>query len=487
MAKIKEVLKGIKCRSVSSCFDMYVRGISDDSRKIRDGDLFVAARGLSTDGYNFIGSAVQKGARVIVSDRDFKAPSYIKKIIVKDARSAISVMADNFYGHPSKNLKMIGVTGTNGKTTVVYLIENILNGTKKKTGVIGTINYRVGGRHIPAKNTTPGCLELQSLLSEMLEKKAGYVVMEVSSHSLDQDRVACLSYDVGIFTNIAKDHLDYHKTKANYFKAKAKLFKKLKKNGVAVINNDDKMAVLLKRRINKRILTYGIRKRSDVMAKDVRLSMGSSSFLVNTPSGSFSVVTRLIGMHNISNILASIAAALALGIRLDVIKKGIESFRSVPGRLEPVDHGQPFKVFVDFAHTEDALYNVLSLLRDVTQEGRIITIFGCGGNRDRSKRPLMGKVACKLSDKVVITSDNPRSEDPGLIISEIEKGIKGRFTNYEITPDRKKAIGKVLRSAGSGDIVLIAGKGHEKYQVVNDKTIPFDDCEVASSILRGMS
>jgi UDP-N-acetylmuramoyl-L-alanyl-D-glutamate--2,6-diaminopimelate ligase len=189
-------------------------------------------------------------------------------------------------------------------------------------------------------------------------------------------------------------------------------------------------------------------------------------------------------MHNISNILASIAAALALGIRPDVIKKGIESFRSVPGRLEPVDHGQPFKVFVDFAHTEDALYNVLSLLRDVTQEGRIITLFGCGGNRDRSKRPLMGKVACRLSDKVVITSDNPRFEDPDLIISEIEKGIKGRFTNYEISPDRKKAIDKALRSARSGDIVLIAGKGHEKYQIVNDKIVPFDDCEVASSILR---
>lgn len=487
MAKIKEILKGVECRSGVSCFNMDVKRINDDSRKIRHGDLFIAARGHTTDGHDFIGNAVQKGACVIISDRNFKAPGYIKKIIVKDARSAIPVMADNFYGHPSKYLQMIGVTGTNGKTTVTYLIENILNAAKKKAGIIGTINHRIAGRRIPAKNTTPGCLELQSLLFEMLNRKAGYAVMEVSSHSLDQDRVACLSYDVAIFTNITKDHLDYHKTAANYFKAKTKLFKKLKKNGIAVINNDDKMAASLKRRINKRILTYGIRKRSDVMAKDIRLSMGSSSFLVKTPSGSFSVVTRLIGMHNISNILASIAAALALGIGLDVIKKGIESFRSVPGRLEPVDRGQPFKVFVDFAHTEDALYNVLSLLRDVAQEGRIITLFGCGGNRDRSKRPLMGKVACRLSDKVVITSDNPRLEDPDLIISEIEKGIKGRFTNYEISPDRKKAIDKALRSACSGDIVLIAGKGHEKYQIVNDKIIPFDDCEVASSILREIS
>lgn len=483
MTKIKDILKGVEHRSGSSFLDAKVKGIADDSRKVRRGDLFIAAHGHATDGYKFIGNAVQKGARIIISDRDFNAPAYVKKIIVKDTLSAIPIIADNFYGHPSKHLKLVGVTGTNGKTTVTYLIESILNGAGKKAGVIGTINYRIGGRTVPAKNTTPGPLELQSLLSEMLGKKAGYVVMEVSSHSLDQDRIARLSYDVAIFTNITKDHLDYHKTAANYFKAKAKLFKKLKKNGVAVINNDDKKAALLKRGIDNRILTYGISKRSDVMAKDIKLSMGSSSFTVKTPSGSFDVVTRLIGMHNVSNILASIAAALALGIRPDAIKKGIGSFQSVPGRLEPVDNGQPFKVFVDFAHTEDALYNVLSLLREVAQDGRIITIFGCGGNRDRTKRPLMGRVACRLSDKVVITSDNPRFEDPGFIISEIEKGIKGMFTNYEITPDRREAIGKALRSAGSGDIVLIAGKGHEKYQLVKDRVIPFDDCKVAYSVL----
>ena len=269
----------------------------------------------------------------------------------------------------------------------------------------------------------------------------------------------------------------------NYFLAKAKLFKKLKYRGVAVLNNDDKMSAPLRRLIRNKVLTYGIVKRSDILAKDIKLSIDSSEFTVSTPKGSFRIKTDLIGRHNISNILASVAAAAALGIRPDVIKKGIESFRSVPGRLESIDPSNPFRIFVDYAHTEDALYNVLSLLKDVVRNGRIITVFGCGGDRDRTKRPLMGRVACKFSDHVVVTSDNPRLEDPLSIISEIEKGVKGTFTNYDIVPDRRSAIKKALALAGKGDVVVIAGKGHEKYQIIKDKKMPFDDCKVARELL----
>jgi len=484
MPRIKDIFKGVKYRSCANCAAVIVKKITVDSRKVKKGDLFIAARGHNTDGYKFIDKAIKNGARIVVSDRDFIAPESVKKIIVKDARKATPAIAGNFYNHPSKRLKIIGVTGTNGKTTITYLIESILNATKKKSGIIGTINYRITGKQIPAVNTTPGPLELQSLLYETLKKDAAYLVMEVSSHSLDQNRVDCVYFDVGVFTNITKEHLDYHRTVKNYFRAKTKLFTKLKKNGAAILNNDDRMVASLKGRINKKVITYGIKKSSDVMAKDIELSVGFSNFTVKTPNGTISIRTKLLGRHNISNILASIAASIALGIDLKEIKKGIEHFKIVPGRLEPVDLGQRFKVFVDYAHTEDALYNILSLLKDVTKSGKIITVFGCGGNRDRAKRPLMGDVACRFSDKVVITSDNPRFEDPMFIISEIEKGVKDEFTNYDIVPDRKEAIGKALRLAQEGDVVLIAGKGHEKYQIIKDKTLPFDDCEVAGCILK---
>jgi len=484
MPRIKDIFHGIRYRSPADYSGINVKRITDDSRKVKDGDLFIAVRGYNTDGYKFIASAVKRGAGIIVADKAFNAPENIKKIIVKDARSCLPVMADNFYGHPSEKLKVIGVTGTNGKTTITYLMENILNTAKKKNGVIGTINYRVAGKEVPSTNTTPGVLEIESLLSEMLKKNAEYVVMEVSSHSLDQDRVGCVSFDAGIFTNITKEHLDYHKTMKNYFGAKARLFEKLKDKGVAVLNNDDAMAASLKRRIRKKVLTYGIEKDADIKALDIRLSMDASEFVIKTLEGSFNARTNLIGRHNISNILASTTASIALGIGLDVIRKGIGSFKTVPGRLESVDMGQPFKIFVDYAHTEDALYNVLSLLRDVVaRKSRIITVFGCGGNRDRTKRPLMGSIACRFSDRVVVTSDNPRFEDPMFIISEIEKGVKNKFTNYDIMPDRRDAIDKALRLAGEGDVVVLAGKGHEKCQIIGDEAIPFDDREIVKELL----
>lgn len=481
--KLKDVLKGVAYKADRKCGDINIRNVADDSRKVSRCGLFVAVQGYSQDGSKFINDAIAAGARVIVTEKDFDAPKTVAKIIVADTRSAMSAIADNYYGHPSRKLKTVGITGTNGKTTITYIIEGIIKAHRRQAGVIGTINYRLRGRVIPAKNTTPGSLELQGMLNEMVRSKVDYAVMEVSSHSLDQGRVDRLLFDVGIFTNITSDHLDYHKTTANYFKAKAKLFDKLKKGGTAVLNKDDKKIASLAGSMKSKIVTYSVKGKADIAARDIELSMDGTRFTVKTPKGSFAIQTKLIGMHNVSNILAAVAAAYALKIPTAAIIKGVESVVSVPGRLEAVEAGQPFKVFVDFAHTEDALFNVLSLLRGVARK-RIVTVFGCGGNRDKTKRPLMGRVACEYSDHVIITSDNPRFEEPGDIIGEIVDGVKDKFSNYDVVVARHEAIGKAFEHASDGDIVVIAGKGHENYQIVKDSVMPFDDRKVALELLK---
>lgn len=484
MIELKRVLTGLSYRADRNISGVKVSGIANDSRKVFSGCLFVALPGHKVDGHKFIVAAIKGGAKIVAAERNFKAPGDVVKIIVKDARSAASLMAANFYKNPSKKFKMVGVTGTNGKTTITYILENIFRRAAISSGVIGTINYRIGNKQLPAANTTPGPIELQSLFDNMLKCGVGAVAMEVSSHSLEQGRVDHILFDVGIFTNITREHLDYHRTMKRYFDTKTKLFGKLKRGGTAVLNNDDEMVSGLARSIKHKVLTYGLTNKSDIMASGIKLSADNTTFAVDTPRGGFNVSTRLIGRHNISNILASVAAAMALNIPLDIIKYGIESFKAVPGRLEVVDEGQAFKVLVDYAHTEDALRNVLGLLREVVPDRSIITVFGCGGNRDRSKRPLMGRTACRLSDRVVVTSDNPRFEDPSEIISEIESGICGKFSNYDVVEDRRKAINRALKIAREGDVVMIAGKGHEKYQIVKDRVVSFDDCAVARSILR---
>lgn len=460
--------------------------ITDDSRLVTKGGTFIAVRGYKADGHRFIDDAIARGARVIVTQKDFAAPKGVSKILVADTRLAMPVLASDYYGHPSRKLKVVGVTGTNGKTTITYLIENILKAARKSCGVIGTINYRIKGKEVPAPNTTPGSIELQSILSRIYKSGARYAIMEVSSHSLDQHRVDCVLFDVAIFTNITREHLDYHKTLKRYFEAKIKLFGKLKKGGIAVLNNDDKKVASLKSKIRNKVITYALENNADVTVRNISLSLKGSFFTVDTPKGSVDIRTKLIGKHNVSNILASVAGSIALGIPLGAIRKGIESFTYVPGRLESIESGQPFRIFVDFAHTEDALYNILSLLKEVATGGRIITVFGCGGNRDKTKRPLMGRAACRFSDKVVVTSDNPRFEDPAEIIKEIESGIRGKFSNYDIIEDRRDAIDRALKLAAKGDVVVIAGKGHEKYQIVKDKIMPFDDCKVARELLKNL-
>lgn len=479
--KLKDILKDIRFKASADVSRLDVRSIADDSRAVSAGSLFIAKKGYSQDGARFIADAIKNGARAIMAEEDFTAPQGVVKILVRDTRSALPVIADNFCSHPSAKLKVIGITGTNGKTTITYLLESIIKAAGSEAGVIGTINYRLKNKVLPAKNTTPGPLELQELLADMVKTEIGYAVMEVSSHSLDQGRVDRIFFDAAIFTNLTGDHLDYHKTMAGYFKAKKRIFEKLKKGGTAILNGDDKKVTSLKRSL-KNAIVYGTKKNADVKAEDIKLSMNGTSFTVKMRRKSFRIETRLIGMHNVSNILAATAAAMALKIPASAIVKGIARLAAIPGRLEAVEAGQPFKVFVDFAHTEDALFNVLSLLREIASR-RIVTVFGCGGNRDRTKRPRMGKVACKFSDHVIITSDNPRSEEPGDIASEIEDGVRGAFSNYDIIVDRHEAIAKALEVAEKGDIVIIAGKGHETYQIIKDRTLAFDDRMVVKNLL----
>jgi UDP-N-acetylmuramyl-tripeptide synthetase len=321
------------------------------------------------------------------------------------------------------------------------------------------------------------------MLAEMASAGLRYAVMEVSSHSLDQGRTDGILFDRAVFTNITSEHLDYHKTLEEYFNAKVRIFDHLKKGGIAILNMDDKRVASLKNRLKCGVISYGTGGRADVTAKAIRLSLERSRFAVRTPEGEFGIDTPLIGRHNISNILAASAVALSEGVPFGDIQKGVRRLDCVPGRLEPIREGQDFNVFVDFAHTADALYNILKLLREASP-GKLISVFGCGGNRDRTKRPEMGRMACRLSDHVIITSDNPRHEDPLGIIKEIEAGVKGAYSNYETIGDRRTAIGKALKTASAGDVVVIAGKGHEKYQIIRDRIIPFDDCDVARSILK---
>ncbi|MDP2912513.1 MAG: UDP-N-acetylmuramoyl-L-alanyl-D-glutamate--2,6-diaminopimelate ligase [Candidatus Omnitrophota bacterium] len=481
--RLNELLKGLSFKTKDDISEIDVKRVRDDSRAVEEGDLFIAVKGYSTEGSAYIGEAVKNGARVIMAQRDHGSSGEIKRILVDDTRKALSVLAANFYGNPSDRLKIVGITGTNGKTTITYIIESILKNAGSGAGVIGTVNYRLKDKVLPSKNTTPGALELQSLLAEMAKGGLHYAIMEISSHSLDQGRVDSVRLDTGIFTNISAEHLDYHKTIEEYFKAKAQIFGLLKDGATAILNDDDDKVASLKNSITKaRVITYGIENYADVCAQNIRSSIDGTRFDVVMPKNRFEIRTGLIGMHNVSNILAGIAAAVSLNIGISAIKGGVESVVSVPGRLETLDIGQAFKIFVDYAHTEDALYNILTHLRKVAVRG-IITVFGCGGNRDRLKRPLMGKVACRLSDHVVITSDNPRFEEPEAIIEEIEKGVIGKFDNYSVAIDRREAIKEALELAGEGDIVVIAGKGHEDYQIVKDKIFNFNDREIAKEIL----
>ncbi|OGQ49440.1 MAG: UDP-N-acetylmuramoyl-L-alanyl-D-glutamate--2,6-diaminopimelate ligase, partial [Deltaproteobacteria bacterium RIFCSPLOWO2_02_FULL_47_10] len=459
-----------------------VTGITYDSRAVKKGGCFVAVCGAHADGHKFINDAVKNGAVAIVSEQTVKVPSSVTNVVVTDTHIALAELSAAFFGYPSRKIRVVGITGTNGKTTITYLIEAVLKVAGRNVGVVGTVNWRYGGVLMPAPNTTPMSYDLQRLLNEMVKGGVQDVAMEVSSHALHQKRVDFVDFDAAVFTNLTHDHLDYHKTIEEYFEAKKGLFSSLlpssvKAKKIAVVNIDDGWGREIVRSSECGVrsveaLKYGFDKDADVTVTNLKSSVAGNEMEIKTPWGKFSCTSRLKGKFNVSNILASVAVLGAFEIPLDVIKLGIEAIANVPGRLEDVPNNRGFSVFVDYAHTPDALKNVIEALRELKLQ-RIITVFGCGGDRDSAKRPLMGEVASLLSDVVIVTSDNPRGEDPVNIINDILPGVKKTGRDYIIAEDRREAIKKAVGMAKKGDIILIAGKGHETYQIVGKETRHF--------------
>ena len=474
--------------ALEAAADTPVSAIAYDSRRVAPGSVFVALKGLRADGGAFAAQAVARGARAIVSESarpdDIRAPW----IVVRDARLALALLADRFFNHPSRRMPVIGVTGTNGKTTTSYLLCSILDAAGLRAGMLGTVAYRIAGEDREASRTTPEAPDVQQLLNEMLEHGSKSAVMEVSSHALSLKRVDGMRFAAGVFTNLTRDHLDFHEDMEAYFAAKRRLFEMLPDDAPGVINMDDPRGSSLVE-IASRPVTYAISAKADVTPGPIVMTLGGFRVDIKTPKGVVPVRSKLVGRPNVYNILAATAAATALGIPAAAIADGIAKLSGVPGRFEVVSQPEDdVTVVVDYAHTDDALRNLLETARPLTDE-RLITVFGCGGDRDRSKRPLMGMVAARLSDVVVITSDNPRSEDPKRIIEEIERGIPAGTQASTRAPmvvsvvERGEAIERAISIATKGDVVLIAGKGHEKYQQIGDRVLPFDDGEVARAVL----
>lgn len=505
--QISQLLEGINIIGISGRAEGEVSSICYSADKCEKGSLFVAISGLRHDGHDFIPEAVARGAEYIVHEREFKYSSPVAAIKVSSSRSALGILACNFFRHPSSQLCLIGVTGTSGKTTVTYFLESILKSAGFSCGVLGTVNYRYQNKIFPAPNTTPESYEMQKILREMADEGITHVITEVSSHALDLRRVDDCDFDIGIFTNLTPEHLDYHPDMEAYFQAKKRLFseilpqsKKIRSRRM-VINNDDSWGKRILREVKLPALSYGLGGDCSVAALDHGASLDGIHTRIRIGERIIEVSSGLIGRFNLYNMLAAAGAASLLGISPDMVKGGIENLSSVPGRLEKVDSPANFHVFVDYAHKPDALNQVLQNLTELKKK-RIITVFGCGGNRDRSKRPLMGRTAVHYSDFTIVTSDNPRLEDPAAIIREIEAGIDSGEVekleadqleilngvhSYTVIPDRKKAIETAIHLAREADIVLIAGKGHEDYQILGTKKIPFDDRLIAADALKTRS
>lgn len=482
----------MKLSELCSCLKKYksydfgekeVYGITHDSRKVKKGYVFVAIKGNKLDGHNFIADAIEKGAAALVIGKRTDVTTQIPQIVVSNTREALALISSYFYGEPSSKMIITGITGTNGKTTTSYFTKSIINASGNDAGLIGTIQYQIGKRVIPARETTPESVEIQSYLSEMLKSHIKYAVIEASSHALSQHRLDGVCFRSAIFTNLSAEHLDYHENIINYRAEKLKLVKGLGPETFTILNADHNTSKHFAESTRSQLIWYGIKKKkADVTAEAIRTYTDTTKFSLNTPWGKRIITLKLIGRHNIYNALAAAANGLVLGFTIDTVKAGIESLCAVPGRLEKIDCGQDFRIYVDFAHTHQALQVILSALRETTT-GRILLVFGCGGDRDRKKRPKMGHIAEKYSDIFWITSDNPRSEDPDKIISEIKKGVK-KGACFRLQPDRKTAIEEALFEAKAGDIILVAGKGHEQYQISKDTVIPFDDREIIKQFLQ---
>ncbi|HEV8185279.1 MAG TPA: UDP-N-acetylmuramoyl-L-alanyl-D-glutamate--2,6-diaminopimelate ligase, partial [Chthoniobacterales bacterium] len=483
---LKTLLAAVVPRAIIGPVDRNVDAIAYDSRRVRANSIFVALPGEKSDGNRFVDQAIEKGATVIVTDTELRNPR-ATTVQVENTRTALADLAAAFYQHPMRRLKLAAVTGTNGKTTTTFLIKHICENARMRCGLIGTVRYEIGERVLPAIRTTPEALEIQELLGQMLNAGCKAAAMEVSSHALAQERTRGLEWDVAVFTNLTQDHLDFHGSMDRYFAEKAKLFTALatqqaKKNAVAVVNIDDRYGAKLIDRISKEIpiVTYGMGTRADFRASNYRPDFSGTSYQLDARGKIFLVRLPLIGRFNVANSLAALAAANTLGISLRDAILSLGKSPQVPGRLEAVQAKRQFQVFVDYAHTPDALLNVLKTLRELSPR-KLIVVFGCGGDRDRQKRPLMAHAADNNADFSIITSDNPRKEDPDEIIAEVEKGF--RSDRYETITDRAEAIARAVSLAEPRDIVLIAGKGHETYQEFADNTIPFDDLQIARRAL----
>lgn len=472
--------------------EIEIAHIQYDSRKIRQGDLFIAIRGIESDGHKFIEQAITRGAKVVVVEDDAALPdsfflhSGVVKIVVPNCRIALSQLSSNYFDHPAAKMKMIGVTGTNGKTTTTHLIKSILEMNGEKTGLIGTIQYSIDDKILPATHTTPESLELNELLDRMARAGCSSVVMEVSSHALHQHRVNNIGFKAGVFTNLTQDHLDYHGTMNEYFRAKMILFENLSSDSWAIVNVDDEWGLKLTKLTNAKMITYGTSASAIVEGRNISSSISGLKFSIIYEGKETLIESRLIGNFNVSNILAAYSVGIALGIPQKTICTALCSIKNVPGRFERIVSRKGWTAVIDYAHTPDAIEKALHAIHNVfdkNNRGRIITVFGCGGNRDRGKRPKMGYIASSLSDITIITSDNPRNENPDLIINEIYEGIKSGSKVYREL-DRRKAILMALDMGQSGDVVLIAGKGHEDYQVIRDEKIFFSDRQIVEEYIR---
>lgn len=492
VAELIKALKGqVEILEQRGQLDRAIVAVTDDSRAVKPGSLFLAVKGERTDGHAFVRQAVQAGAAAVVAQAEVDTGG-AGLVRVGDSRKAVGLIGSRFYGDPAAGLMMVGVTGTNGKTTTTYLCKALLERIGRRVGLIGTVAYQIGQETIPASHTTPGALELQTLLAKMKDARLDSVVMEVSSHALAMDRTAGCEYDAAVFTNLTQDHLDYHKTMDEYFQAKLKLFTGLggrkKASQRAIVNMDDPRGLQIHAACPVPVWGYAVKGRAELKAEHVRLSMAGTTFTAATPAGTFVVESRLVGEHNVYNLLGAMGVALHAGATCDQVREAVAQVANVPGRFERVMAGQSFTVVVDYAHTEDALLRLLSAAQAL-RTNRIITVFGCGGDRDRGKRPKMGRAAVEYSDVVVLTSDNPRTEDPMAILKEVEVGVRDALqrrshVDYHLVADRRDAIGTAVRLAKPGDIVLIAGKGHEDYQIIGSKKFHFDDREVAREAIQ---
>jgi len=489
-----ELIADLEIARIKGEVNLEVEGLAYDSRKVESNFIFVAISGFRQDGHQFIARAIEKGARVIVMEKDVSISSMPKKVVlikVPSSRLALAKLSNCWYRFPSREIKMIGITGTNGKTTTTYLVESILKRAGFKVGKISTIDYTVGEDFSPSSITTPESQDLQEMLKAMVDRNLDYAVMEVSSHSLALHRVEGVEFDRAVFTNLSPEHMDFHRSWGEYLKAKAYLFEKLGKGArkriskKAIVNIDDPVADYIIDRTSSEVITYAIKKKADVHGRILEMTSRGTLFILEGEKKK-RINLSLLGLHNVYNALAAASIALEEDIPIYLIEEGLEEVKRIPGRLEPIDNKNGFNIFVDYAHTEDGLKKVLQALQGVVK-GNLIVVFGCGGDRDSQKRPFMGKAALKLADYSVITSDNPRSEDPGDIIAQIEKGMKEeggkKGRDYSIVVDRKEAIKSALEKMQKGDTLLIAGKGHEKVQIFKDKVVEFDDRKVVRKLL----